>query len=144
MWFNSVNNYWGITELEQQPDKTREATPQTWMPAAAGVLSIVAGAMGLIAIVFLITFGATFGAEIAHEVLKSVGFWQSGMPLTIIGFISIPLIIINAVAIIGGIYALHRRTWGLALAGAICAILAAQIFGIIAVVFIAISKKEFE
>ena len=49
--------------MEQQPDKTREATPQTWMPAAAGVLSIVAGAMGLIAIVFLITFGATFGAE---------------------------------------------------------------------------------
>jgi len=130
--------------LEQQPDKTHEATPRTWMPVAAGVLSIVAGAMGLIAIAFLITFGATFGAETAREVLKSVGFWQSGVPLAIIGLISIPLIIINAIAIIGGIYALQRRIWGLALAGAICAILPAQVFGIIAVVFIAISKKEFE
>jgi hypothetical protein len=114
------------------------------MPVAAGVLSIIAGAMGLIAVAFLITFGATFGAEIAREVLKSVGFWQSGMPLTIIGLISIPLIIINAVAIIGGIYALQRKIWGLALTGAICAILPAQVFGIIAVVFIAVSKKEFE
>ncbi len=126
------------------PNKSYEVAHQTWMPIAAGVLSIVAGAMGLISIAFLIAFGATFGAEIARDVLKSVGFWQSGMPLTIIGLISIPLIIINAVAIIGGIYALQRRIWGLALVGAICAILPAQVLGIIAVVFVTLSKKEFE
>jgi hypothetical protein len=114
------------------------------MPVTAGILSIVAGVMGLIAIVFLITFGAIFGAEIAREVLKSVGFWQSGVPLTIIGAIAVPLIIINAIAILGGIYALQRRGWGLSLAGAICAILPAQVLGIIAVVFVAMSKKEFE
>ena len=123
---------------------TPQLYSQTWMPVVAGVLSIFAGAIGLIAIAFLITFGATFGSEIAREVLKSIGFWQSGVPLTIIGLISIPLIIINAVAIIGGIYALQRRFWGLALAGSICAILPAQVLGIIAIVFIAISKKEFE
>jgi hypothetical protein len=133
-----------IQKAEKQSKGTSQPDPKTWMPVAAGVLSIVAGAMGLIAVAFLITFGATFGAEIAREVLKSVGFWQSGMPLTIIGLISIPLIIINAVAIIGGIYALQRKIWGLALTGAICAILPAQVFGIIAVVFIAVSKKEFE
>ncbi|UCG55241.1 MAG: hypothetical protein JSV32_03230 [Dehalococcoidia bacterium] len=130
--------------MEKQSYKTNNVASKTWMPVTAGILSIVAGAMGLIAIVFLITFGATFGAEIAREVLKSVGFWQSGVPLTIIGVIVIPLIIINAIAIIGGIYALQRRGWGLSLAGAICAILPAQILGIIAIVFIAISKKEFE
>jgi len=131
-------------KAEEKPKDTSQPDSQTWMPVAAGVLSIVAGAMGLIAVAFLITFGATFGAEIAREVLKSVGFWQSGMPLTIIGLISIPLITINAVAIIGGIYALQRKFWGLALAGAICAILPAQVLGIIAVVFIAVSKKGFE
>jgi len=131
-------------KADKQPKDTPPPDPQSWMPVAAGVMSIVAGAMGLIAVAFLITFGATFGDEIAREVLKSVGFWQSGVPLTIIGLISIPLIIINAVAIIGGIYALQRRFWGLALAGAICAILPAQVLGIIAVVFIAVSKKEFE
>ena len=114
------------------------------MPVAAGVLCIISGTLGLIATVFMITFGATFGAEIAKEVLKSVGFWQSGVPLTIMGIVSIPLIIINTMAIIGGIYALKRRGWALSLAGAICAILPAQILGIIAIVFIAISKREFD
>ncbi len=131
-------------ELEKQSDDTNDVVSQTWMPIAAGSLCIVAGAMGLIAIVFLITFGTTFGAEIAREVLKSVGFWQSGVPLTIIGVISIPLIIINAMAITGGIYALQRKGWALSLAGAICAILPAQILGIIAVVFVVVSKKEFD
>ena len=143
MWFNSYLNM-ETQKAEEQLKDTSQPDSQTWMPVAAGILSIVAGAMGLIAVAFLITFGATSGAETAREVLKSVGFWQSGIPLTIIGLISIPLIIINAVAIIGGIYALQRRAWGLSLAGAICAILPAQVLGIIAVTFIAVSKKEFE
>jgi hypothetical protein len=143
MWFNSYLNMEKYRE-EEQLKKSSQLKPKSWMPIAAGVLCIAAGAMGLIAIAFLITFGATFGAEIAREVLKSVGFWQSGVPLTIIGFVSIPLIIINAIAIIGGIYALQRKTWGLALTGAICAIIPAQVLGIIAVVFTAVSKKEFK
>jgi hypothetical protein len=134
-------------ETRKEGDQLKDSSQpesKTWKPIVAGILCIAAGAMGLIAITFLITFGATFGAEIAREVLKSMGFWHSGVPLTIIGLISIPLIIINAIAIIGGIYALQRKTWGLALAGSICAIVPAQILGIIAVVFTVVSKKEFK
>lgn len=130
--------------MEQQPVETPTPAPKTWMPTAAGILSIVSGALGLIAIAFLITFGATFGADIARDVLSTLGFWQAGMPLTIIGLLSIPLIIINAVAIIGGVYAIQRRVWGLALAGSICTLIPAQILGILSIIFIAMSKKEFE
>ena len=130
--------------MEQQSGEIPETIRQTWMPTAAGVLSIVSGALGLIGIAFLIAFGATFGEEIARDVLKSIGFLQSVMPLRIIGFISIPLFIISIVAIIGGIYTIQRKAWGLALAGAICAIVPAQLMGVLSVVFVAMSKKEFK
>lgn len=130
--------------MEQQSGESPEPTPQTWMPTAAGILSIISGTIGLIGIAFLIAFGATFGEEIARDVLTSIGFLQTVLPLRIIGFISIPLFIISMVAIIGGIYAIQRKIWGLALAGAICAIVPAQLLGILSVVFIAISKKEFK
>ncbi len=130
--------------MEKPSNSAPEPAARIWMPTTAGILSIVSGALGLIATTFLLTFGAIFGAGIAREVLESLGFWQAGMPLTIIGIIAIPIITINAVAIIGGIYAIQRRAWGLALAGAICAIIPSQLLGILAVVFIAISKKEFD
>jgi hypothetical protein len=130
--------------MEQQSGEPQEETPQTWMPTAGGILSIISGAMGLIGIVFLITFGA-FSAETARDVLTSLGFLQTVIPLQVIGFISIPLFIMSMVAIIGGIYALQRKVWGLALAGAICAIvLPVQLLGILSVIFIAMSKKEFD
>ena len=130
--------------MEQQSGDPQEETLPTWMPTAGGILSIISGAMGLIGIVFLITFGA-FSAETAHDVLTSLGFLQTVIPLRVIGFISIPLFIMSMVAIIGGIYAVQRKVWGLALAGAICAIvLPVQLLGILSVIFIAVSKKEFK
>ena len=130
--------------MEQPANEAPEPAPQTWMPIAGGILSIVAGSLGLIAIAFLITFGATFGADIAREVLDSVGFWDIGVPLAILSLMAIPFIIINAVAIIGGIYATQRRLWGLALAGAICTLIPSQLLGVLAIIFIAMSKKEFD
>jgi hypothetical protein len=130
--------------VEKQPDETPKPVAKTGMPMACGILSIVSGVLGFIAIAFLITFGATFGSETARDVLGSLGFWQAGLPLKIIGFLAIPLVIINAVAIIGGIYAIQRRAWGLALAGSICAILPSRLLGVPAIIFITLSRKEFE
>ncbi|MFC1866017.1 hypothetical protein ACFLYB_04830 [Chloroflexota bacterium] len=50
----------------------------------------------------------------------------------------------SVVAIIGGIYTVQRKNWGLALTEAFCAIVPMQILGILSIVFIALSKKEFE
>ena len=130
--------------MEQQMDDATQSTSKAWMPAAAGIMSIVSGAMGFIAIAFLMTFAAIFGPEIARDVLHSIGYWQAGIPLTIIGLVSFIILLLSLTSIVGGICAIRRKSWGLALAGAICAIFPAQVLGIIAVIFVAISKKEFE
>lgn len=114
------------------------------MPTAGGILCIISGALGFVAIAFLLTFGSIFGITIARDVMVSLGYWQASLPLTIMGIIAIPLLCVNIVAIIGGIYAIQRRGWGMALAGSICAIFPSQVLGILAVVFIAISRKEFK
>jgi hypothetical protein len=49
----------------------------------------------------------------------------------------------SAVAILGGAYALERRNYRWALAGAICALVPIWILGIPAIILIAQSKKEF-
>jgi hypothetical protein len=46
-------------------------------------------------------------------------------------------------AIVGGISALRKKRFGLSLAGAIC-ILPTVLLGILAVIFIALGKREFE
>ena len=129
--------------MEQQTSDVLQPVSRAWMPVAAGVMSIVAGVMGFIAIAFLMTFVAVFSSEIVPDLLHSLGFWQAGLPLTVIGLVSLVMLLLSLMSIIGGIYAIRRKSWGLSLAGAICAIFLSQLLGIIAVVFIAISKKEF-
>jgi hypothetical protein len=50
--------------------------------------------------------------------------------------------VLGIVAIVGGISAVRRKRFGLSLAGAICA-LPSVILGILAVVFVALGKREF-
>ena len=50
---------------------------------------------------------------------------------------------LGIVAVVGGISAIRRKSFGLSLAGAICALL--SVFsGILAVIFVALGKREFE
>jgi hypothetical protein len=46
--------------------------------------------------------------------------------------------------LLGGIYALKRRNWGIALAGSIIAALPFDVLGILALVFVAMGRREFE
>ena len=50
--------------------------------------------------------------------------------------------VLGIVAVVGGISAVGRRRFGLSLAGAICA-LPSTIFGILAVILVALGKREF-
>ena len=105
-----------------------EPTERTALPKAAGILSIVAGGIGLITGIAF----ASFSTTIATDVL--FGF----------GLFGVPSIVLGIIAIIGGIFALQRRIWGLALAGSICALLSGWGLGILAIIFLAISKGEFD
>jgi len=108
-----------------------EAAGRAWMPTAAGILSIIAGSIGFFAGIVMATVGGIVGA------VEGI-FW--------FGTIGAPLIAIGIVAIIGGIFALRKRIWGLALAGAICSLFCtwvSWILAIPAIVFLALSKREF-
>jgi len=54
------------------------------------------------------------------------------------------LLATGIVAIVGGIFALQHRRWGLSLAGAICALAPpATLLGTLSVIFIALSREEY-
>ena len=51
--------------------------------------------------------------------------------------------VLGIIAIVGGISAIRRKSFGLSLAGAICA-RPSVILGILAIIFIALGKREFD
>ncbi len=108
----------------------------TWKPTTAGILTIVGGVFNLIAGITLTALGtACLGPLTGFTVAGFIWFEVIGTPLIIIGI----------VAIVGGIFALRRRIWGLALAGAICALFPPPIIalGLLSIIFLALSKEEF-
>ena len=106
----------------------------TWKPTTGGILSIICGSFGVLAGTMV-----ALGGSIS---------WLIGIPFAtrILAMIGIPYILLGVVAIIGGIFAIQRRIWGMALAGAICAFLIPPpfILGILAIVFISMGKEEFK
>jgi hypothetical protein len=113
---------------------------------AGGVLSILAGAFEVIGggiMVALVSLGIPF--RLAFLPFRPEGWFERVLPaipicLIIVGAL---LLVLGIIAIVGGISAIRRRSFGLSLAGAICA-LPAKILGILAVIFVSLSKREFE
>jgi hypothetical protein len=104
------------------------------MPMVAGILDIVAGSLGIILAIALIFVGVLMR-------------FVPDMPpylVPIFTALSLPFAIVGILAIVGGIYALRKKIWGLALAGSIAAFFPCWILGIAAIVLTALSKKEFE
>jgi hypothetical protein len=113
----------------------------------AGILSIVAGALGLIGAIFMLLF-----AVISPTIFNDPGFWSgSGINGTdfanwmaafygIFGFFGLAL---SVLGIVGGIFAIQRKYWGWALAGAIASCLTFLPLGVAAVVLVAMGKNEF-
>jgi hypothetical protein len=110
---------------------------RTWKPTVAGILNIVAGVIGV-----LLGVGVAVLAEIMALV---AGAYIPGLPSgPVFALIGVPVIILGVVAIVGGIFALRRRIWGLAYAGGICALLLTLILGILSITFVSLGKSEFE
>ena len=53
------------------------------------------------------------------------------------------VVVLGIIAIVGGISAIRRKSFGLSLAGAVC-VLPSGILGILAIVCISLAKREFE
>ena len=113
---------------------------KTNKPTVAGIINIITGALGLIWAVFLfIGYAVVSGA---FDIPGGIGYIPEFVSGMVLGMAIIQLIL-SVVTLVGGIYALQRKVWGLALAGSIVAILLFFPLGIPATVLVAQSKKEF-
>lgn len=103
---------------------------KSWKPPAAGVLTIIGGALNIIA-----SLGMTFLMPVAAPFAYA---------LVTVGLFGVLWLGAGVMALVGGIFALQRRRWGLSLAGAICALMPpATLLGIVSTVFVALSREEF-
>jgi len=123
------------------------AAPRTWKATTAGVLNIVAGGLnglGALGIIIAIFAVGSLSVMIEDFLLPE----QASSILPIIIPILVASLVLNIAGtvfpIIGGIYALQRRKWGWALAGSIIAIFRSSILGILATIFVAMARDEFE
>jgi len=117
---------------------------------AGGVLSTVAGiqllAVGVSVAVrmMLASYITPDGVRVWQEFIAHspffpfIVYWPSYRWVIIGGCVGI----LGIVAIVGGISAIRRKRFGLSLAGAICA-LPSVILGILAVISVALGKREF-
>ena len=121
---------------------------KTWKPVVAGVLNIVAGAfsiLGFIGVIIGIIVFVPFFLSVGPGPVPEFGHWLvPGFIETILLIAAVFLLIVGILPIVGGIYALQRKKWGLALAGSIVATIGSAPLGIAATVFTALSKGEFE
>ena len=125
---------------------------RTWKPTVAGILNIISGVVGLIVAVGMIMAMIMIGSTSdSWGYIPEFPFYTvPPFVPNILLIIAILLASVSMLALAGGIYALKRKRWGLALAGSISAIFASTPLlrmlplGILATIFIAMAKDEFE
>ena len=120
---------------------------RTAMPTVAGILEIISGAISILAFIgimiafFFIPASMTVSPGPAEE----FGLWSfsilSGVFLAIGAVV---MLIFSVLPILGGVYAIQRKKWGLALTGAIVVTIANLLLGIPALILTALAKDEFE
>jgi hypothetical protein len=114
----------------------------------AGILSIVAGSLGLFSAFILVCLVLLFmliPTLIPHSISSSSSEFSSVAAIISIfyGCISFFFAVLGVLAIIGGVSALKRRRWSLALAGAIASVILNLACGVAAIIFITMGKHEF-
>ena len=117
---------------------------------AGGILSIIAGAFRVIGGAGIAVLCATgcFAKVCELPLFPGHGFrcgaeFDLGGILTWLTVIGIILGVLGIVAIAGGISAIRRSSFGLSLAGAICAFIPFNLLGLLAIIFVSLGKKEF-
>jgi len=114
--------------------------------SAGGILSIVAGALEVIG-------GGIMVALISIRIPLRLWFlpflprfwFEHGigvMPIWLIIAGGL-LLVLGIIAIVGGFSAIRRQSFGLSLAGAVCAFIPLNLLGLLAVIFVCLGKREF-
>ena len=106
---------------------------RTALPTIAGVINISIGAINLLGVL---------GVGIAIAIISSQIF-RDTTALIVLWIVFVVLLVFCIPSIVGGIYALQRKDWGLALIGSIASFITWNFIGLIPVILIALSKDEF-
>lgn len=117
---------------------------KTWKTKTAGILAIVAGVVS-----------ATEWIAVAVLEILALGWLPMGDLIGLGGIVAAAFVIAistGIVAIVGGVFALKRKRWRLALAGSICAIFSLMFvpvllnvpLAIAAIVLVVLGRGEFE
>ena len=119
---------------------------KTWKPTTAGILNIISGAINVFSVIgLIIVITAIDTWAFLLEIIPAEDLPLVASLISTILIACLALSIIHVVfPIVGGVFALQRKRWGLALAGSIIAILAVFPLGVASTVFVAMAKDEFE
>lgn len=127
-----------------------ESSDRGGLLSAGGILSIIVGAFEIIAGTMFIVSMA-FGTSLlglcpwgGPDINRWFAFGSYGLTLTVMIIIGIALLVLGILALIGGISAIKRRSFGMAILGAICALIPINMLGLFAVIFVSLAKGEFD
>jgi hypothetical protein len=127
------------------PDQTQPQQNPSMMPVIAGILLILTGLLGLL----------TWVSAISVDTSMIQGILPSNSPITAEQLQSFLLVcgiigsILSIIALAGGIVALRRKGWGLAMIGSILGLFTigpyflASILALIGLIILVISRKDF-
>jgi len=105
---------------------------------AGGILSIVGGALeaGMLVVSVMSNVIQSWVGSLLPSGQFEIHFIPTWLPIA--------YLVLGIIAIVGGVSALRRKSFGLSLAGAICALPSPScILGILAVIFVSLGKREF-
>ena len=126
-------------------DQSQQPRTPSIMPVLAGVLLILAGLLGLL----------TWASALAVDTSMLQNLLPSNSPVTAEQLQSVLVVcgiigsIVSIIALAGGIVALRRKAWGLAMVGSILGLITigpyflASILALIALIVLIISRKDF-
>ena len=106
---------------------------RTSSPTIAGVINIVIGSLNLLGVLGVVIIIALISNDYYIDAITIPFLW-------VIFFV---LLIFSIPSIIGGVYALQRKNWVIALIGSITSFLTWNVIGLIPLILIIISKDEF-
>ncbi len=134
------------TRLEQKPmteekiqslmqSKSSMAPAKTWRAPSAGILAIVAGYFNIL-LGWVGLMGGLTGATLLGLASVSSGVGTG---------IGVILLVLGAISVIGGLFTLSRRAYGLGVIGSIAALFPspALILGTLSLVFVGLARNEF-
>lgn len=117
----------------------------TWKPIVAGILNIITGVINLFGMFVVIGLLTAFGGGILSiiRITDMMPIWLSGMVHGVLIIMAILLAVLSSLPLIGGVYAVQRKAWSLALAGSAVAALSIPPLGIVSTILVSLSRSEF-